>query len=33
MLLADSLANNKITMVKGPAGSGKTFMSLGYLLS
>ena len=33
MLLADSLANNQITMVKGPAGSGKTFMSLGYLLS
>jgi predicted ribonuclease YlaK len=33
MLLADTLANNKITMVKGPAGSGKTYMSLGYLLS
>lgn len=32
MLLADSLANNQLTMVKGPAGSGKTFMSLGYLL-
>ena len=32
MLLADSLSNNQITMVKGPAGSGKTFMSLGYLL-
>jgi phosphate starvation-inducible protein PhoH len=33
MLLADSLANNQITMAKGPAGSGKTYMSLGYLLS
>ena len=33
MLLADSLANNQITMVKGPAGSGKTYLSLGYLLS
>lgn len=32
MLLADTLANNQITMVKGPAGSGKTYMSLGYLL-
>lgn len=31
MLLADSLANNQITMVKGPAGSGKTYLSLGYL--
>lgn len=33
MLLADSLSNNQITMVKGPAGSGKTLMSLGYLMS
>lgn len=32
MLLADSLAHNKITLVKGPAGTGKTLMSLGYLL-
>ena len=32
MLLADSLANNTITMVKGPAGSGKTYLSLGYLM-
>ena len=31
-LLADSLLNNKITLVKGPAGSGKTFLSLAYLL-
>ena len=30
--MADSLENNKITLVKGPAGSGKTFISLGYLL-
>ena len=28
----DSFINNKITMIKGPAGSGKTFLSLGYLL-
>lgn len=32
MLLADSLVNNQITMVKGPAGSGKTYLSLGYLM-
>ena len=32
MLLADSLSNNQITMVKGPAGSGKTYLSLGYLM-
>lgn len=31
MLAADSLNNNKITMLKGPAGSGKTMLSLGYL--
>lgn len=31
-LLADSLINNKITMVKGPAGSGKTTLSLGFLM-
>lgn len=29
---ADSLANNKITMLKGPAGSGKTYMAMAYLL-
>ena len=33
MLLADSLTNNQITMVKGPAGSGKTYMSLGCLMN
>lgn len=32
LIAADSLANNQITMIKGPAGSGKTFLSLGYLL-
>ena len=31
-LAADSLMNNKITLVKGPAGSGKTYLSLGFLL-
>ena len=30
---ADSLANNKITMLKGPAGSGKTYLALGFLLN
>ena len=32
-LAADSLNNNKITMLKGPAGSGKTLLSLGYLFN
>lgn len=32
-LLADSLTNNKITLVKGRAGSGKSFLSLAYLLN
>jgi predicted ribonuclease YlaK len=31
-LAADSLSNNKITMIKGPAGTGKTYLSLGFLL-
>ena len=31
-LAADSLINNKITIVEGPAGSGKTYLSIGYLL-
>lgn len=30
--VADSFVNNKITLVKGPAGSGKTFLSLAYLI-
>lgn len=29
--VADSFNHNKITMVKGPAGSGKTLLSLGFL--
>lgn len=32
-LFADSLTNNNITMIKGPAGSGKTYLSLAYLFS
>lgn len=32
-LLFDSLSNNKITMVKGPAGSGKTLASLAFLFN
>lgn len=31
-LAADSLMNNKITLVKGPAGSGKTYLSLAFLM-
>ena len=31
-LAADSLTNNQITMLKGPAGSGKTYLSLGFLI-
>ena len=30
-IFADSLINNTITMVKGPAGSGKSYLSLAYL--
>ena len=30
--VADSLSNNKITLIKGPAGTGKTYLSLGFLL-
>jgi predicted ribonuclease YlaK len=29
----DSLMNNQITTLKGPAGSGKTFLSLAFLFS
>lgn len=32
-LLFDSLSNNRITLIKGPAGSGKTIISLAYLMS
>lgn len=31
-LAADSLTNNQITMIKGPAGTGKTYLSLGFLM-
>lgn len=31
-LAADSLTNNQITMIKGPAGTGKTYLSLGFLI-
>jgi len=30
-MVADSLMNNKITMIKGPAGTGKSHLALGYL--
>jgi len=29
----DSFLNNKITMLKGPAGTGKSQLSIAYLLS
>ena len=32
-LVMDSLVHNKITMIKGRAGSGKTHLSLGYLFN
>ena len=31
--VADSLLHNKITMIKGPAGSGKTLLALGFLFN
>ena len=31
--VADSFMHNKITMIKGPAGTGKTLLSLGFLFS
>lgn len=31
-MVLDSFTNNRITLVKGPAGSGKTFLSLGFLM-
>lgn len=30
-MASDSLMNNKITMIKGPAGAGKSLLSIGYL--
>lgn len=32
-MAADSLINNKITMIKGSAGTGKSLLALGYLFS
>lgn len=32
-MVSDSLMNNRITMIKGPAGAGKSHLALGYLLS
>lgn len=32
-MVADSLMNNKITMIKGPAGAGKSHLAIGYLFS
>lgn len=32
MMAADALSNNKVTMLKGPAGTGKTYLALAYLL-
>ncbi|MBO7080112.1 MAG: PhoH family protein [Bacilli bacterium] len=32
-MVADSFLNNKITMIKGPAGAGKSHLSMGYLFS
>lgn len=32
-LAADSFIHNKITLIKGPAGSGKTLLALGYLFN
>jgi predicted ribonuclease YlaK len=31
-LVLDSLAANKITMIKGPAGTGKSYLAIGYML-
>ena len=32
-LALDSLANNQISMLRGPAGSGKSFLAFGYMFS
>lgn len=32
LMACDSFKRNKITLIKGPAGSGKTYLSLGFLL-
>ena len=31
-LALDSLASNKVTMLKGPAGTGKSYIAIGYML-
>lgn len=31
-LALDSLSNNKITVIKGPAGTGKSYLAIGYML-
>ena len=33
LMVCDSFKRNRITLVKGPAGSGKTYLSLGFLIS
>ncbi|MDV3428511.1 MAG: PhoH family protein [Bacillota bacterium] len=33
LLAVDSLVNNQISLINGPAGSGKTYLSLSYLFS
>ena len=32
-MVVDSFLNNKITMIKGPAGSGKSYLSMAYLFN
>ena len=32
-MAADSFTHNKITMIKGPAGSGKSYLALGFLFN
>ena len=32
-MAADSFAHNKLTMIKGPAGSGKSYLALGFLFN
>lgn len=31
LLALDSMANNQVTMIKGPAGTGKSYLAVGYL--
>ena len=32
-MAADSFTHNKLTMIKGPAGSGKSYLALGFLFN